>query len=84
MKIKEIFTGKNDIISAKTKVGKLLLSLGITLSDDLPPLEDESTITRSPREIAERILILSGRGGMSFRKNFALLRKIGDVVGFLF
>lgn len=39
---------------------KLLLSLGITLEDDLPPIEEEDVVTlRSTKEVAERILILS-------------------------
>jgi hypothetical protein len=39
---------------------KLLRSLGITLTDILPPLEEENKVTlRSAKEVAERILILS-------------------------
>jgi hypothetical protein len=47
-------------LERKKKSEELLLSLGITLSDDLPLIEEENTVTlRSAREVAERILILS-------------------------
>lgn len=39
---------------------KILLSLGISLADDLPPIEEENAVTlRSAQEIAERIVILA-------------------------
>jgi hypothetical protein len=47
-------------VDRKQNSEKLLLSLGITLTDNLPPIEDESKVTlRSPGEVAERILILT-------------------------
>jgi hypothetical protein len=37
-----------------------LLSLGITLTDDLPPIESEDVLTfRSAEEVAERVLVLA-------------------------
>lgn len=44
----------------KQKSEELLLSLGISLRDTLPPIEEEDVVTlRSAQEIAERIVILS-------------------------
>lgn len=44
----------------KQKSEELLLSLGITLADDLPALEEENKVTlRGASEVAERVLILS-------------------------
>ena len=44
----------------KVQSEKTLLSLGIVLIDDLPPIEEESEISLRPaNEVAERILILT-------------------------
>jgi hypothetical protein len=47
-------------VERKHNSEKLLLSLGISLKDNLPPVEEEDVITlRSAQEIAERIVILT-------------------------
>jgi hypothetical protein len=47
-------------LERKQVTEKRLSALGITLVDNLPPIEEEDAITlRSPREVAERILILT-------------------------
>jgi hypothetical protein len=47
-------------IERKEYSEKILATLGITLRDELPPIEEESAvILRTPQEIAQRILILS-------------------------
>jgi hypothetical protein len=47
-------------LDRKQKSEKLLLSLGITLADDLPPMDEENILAiRSAQEVAERILILT-------------------------
>jgi hypothetical protein len=47
-------------LDRKQNSEKLLMSLGITLTDILPPIEEEDSVTlRSPQEVAQRILILT-------------------------
>ncbi|MBT1701975.1 DUF4272 domain-containing protein [Chryseosolibacter indicus] len=47
-------------IERKEKTEQILRSLGITLIDQLPPLEEESAVRlRTPQEIAKRLLILT-------------------------
>lgn len=47
-------------LERKQNSEKLLSTLGIALVDNLPPIEEEDTVTlRPPREVAERILILT-------------------------
>lgn len=47
-------------VDRKRNSEKILLSLGISLGDDLPPIEEENAVTlRSAQEIAERIVVLA-------------------------
>jgi hypothetical protein len=55
-----VIFGTMTALERKHHSEKLLSSLGITLTDNLPPIEEENSVTlRSPKEVAERILILS-------------------------